>query len=272
MSVIEDQTLDALLYQQLKQQVFAFTPASPRSQPQSGQEKVPQSRFTRIVFGSGHGQHGIAPPTNRPRLAGCLIPQIANPHRLARTRLCHNDMPAASTPSVRVRCTRRERVERAIWCSLAASTTVAPANTASTARRLRRKRSRTGASRVESSKVGERFTGLAPASRASSGKTVTLSLNSEGRGRGENGGSVRGKANQRSEPAERDGGEIDQQMSLCCAIRYHLLDGSFPLGRRPAFSQTFDHLLHAGGFSGRPDDVKCLFQLLPGGKRLTPSM
>src|SRR6266567_1084181 len=103
MGVVNDQTLDAILHEQLKEQVFAFTPASPRPQPQSGQEKVPQSRETWIVFGSGHGQHGIAPPTNRSRLTGRLIPQIANPHRLARARLCHNDMEAPSTPRSRVR-------------------------------------------------------------------------------------------------------------------------------------------------------------------------
>src|SRR5258708_3339916 len=98
MGVVNDQTLDAILHEQLKEQVFAFTPASPRSQAQSGQEKVSQSRFTRIVFGSGYGQHRIAPSTDCPCLTAGLIPQIANPHRLARTRLCHNDMPSASTP------------------------------------------------------------------------------------------------------------------------------------------------------------------------------
>src|SRR5689334_8842504 len=98
MGVVNDQTLDAILHKQLKEQVFAFTPAPPRSHPQSGQEKVPQSRFTRIVFGSGYGQHGISPSTNRAHRSCCFIAQITNSHRFARTRLCHNDMPSASMP------------------------------------------------------------------------------------------------------------------------------------------------------------------------------
>src|SRR5947208_3494701 len=77
MGIVNDQTLHAILHEQLKEEVFAFTPASPRGEAQSGQEKVAQRRFTRIVFGSGHCQHGISPPTNRPRQALCLIPQIA---------------------------------------------------------------------------------------------------------------------------------------------------------------------------------------------------
>jgi len=98
MGIVNDQTLDAILHEQLKEQLFAFTPASPRSQTQSGQEKVPQRRFTRIVFGSGSSQHRRAPSTDGPCLAAGLIPQIANPHRLARAWLGHNDMPAASAP------------------------------------------------------------------------------------------------------------------------------------------------------------------------------
>src|SRR5437660_9199409 len=98
MGIVNDQTLDTIVHEHLKEQVFAFTPTSPCSQTQSGQEKVPQSRFTRIVFGSGYGQHRISPSTNRPRRSRCLIPQITNPHRFARTRLCYHDMPSASTP------------------------------------------------------------------------------------------------------------------------------------------------------------------------------
>src|SRR5258708_26562588 len=52
-----------------------------------------------------------------------------------------------------------------------------------------------------------------------------------GKGIRENGRSIRGQANQRSEPAERDGGEINEQMPLYRTIGYHLPDGSFPLRR-----------------------------------------
>jgi hypothetical protein len=40
MGIINDQTLDPILPQQLKEQIFAFIPASPRSQPQSSQQMV----------------------------------------------------------------------------------------------------------------------------------------------------------------------------------------------------------------------------------------
>src|SRR6266700_6664309 len=100
MGIVNDQTLDPLLHEQLKEQVFAFTPASPRRETQRGQQKVPQRRFTRIVFGSGYGQHWIAPSSDGPDLATGLIPEIADPHRFARTWLCHNHMPSASVPRV----------------------------------------------------------------------------------------------------------------------------------------------------------------------------
>ena len=52
MCVVNDQTLDAILDQQLKEQVFAFTPASPRPQTQGRQQKVPQRRLFGIIFGA----------------------------------------------------------------------------------------------------------------------------------------------------------------------------------------------------------------------------
>ena len=58
MGIIHDQTLDAIVPQQLKEQIFAFTPASSRSEAQSGQQMVPQRRFTRVILGGRHGQPG----------------------------------------------------------------------------------------------------------------------------------------------------------------------------------------------------------------------
>lgn len=98
MGIVNDQTLDAILHEQLKEQIFAVTPASPRRETQSGQQEIAQGCFLGIVFGSGYSQHRIAPSTNGPCLAAGLIPQIANAHRLARTWFGHNDMPAASMP------------------------------------------------------------------------------------------------------------------------------------------------------------------------------
>jgi hypothetical protein len=98
MGIVNDQTLHAILHEQRTEEGCAFTPASPRGEAQSGQEKVAQRRFTRSVLGSGHCQQGLSPPTNRPRQALRLIPQIAKPHRLARTRLCHHDLPAPRRP------------------------------------------------------------------------------------------------------------------------------------------------------------------------------
>src|SRR5258707_6820952 len=90
-----------------------------------------------------------------------------------------------------VRCTRRESVERAICASRAVSTTVAPASTASTARRWCRKRSRWVSGRVEASKVEmilTRWSGSGSASRDSDAATEALLANSEGRGSGRMGG------------------------------------------------------------------------------------
>src|SRR5260221_6514104 len=98
MAIITDQALDAILYQQLKEQVFALTPPPPRSQPQCSEQEVSQSRFTGIIFGCCHCQHRKASASNHPCRSRRLIPQIANAHRLARARFCHNDMPLTSMP------------------------------------------------------------------------------------------------------------------------------------------------------------------------------
>src|SRR5947207_20459 len=93
-----------------------------------------------------------------------------------------------------------------------------------------------------------------------------------GKGIRENGGAFCIKTNQRDEPRERDGGEIDQQMPMCRALCTSLPSSSFPLRWRPAFSQTLNYLLHTGRLAVRPDDLQCLCKLLPSRKRLTPSM
>src|SRR2546421_927627 len=98
MSIIDDQTLDAILDQKLKKEVFAFTPASPRGEPQCRQQKVAQCCLFGIIFGSRHYQHGVSPSTDCPCLAAGLVPEIANAHRLAAPWLRHNDMPAPPAP------------------------------------------------------------------------------------------------------------------------------------------------------------------------------
>src|SRR6266446_5348807 len=76
-----------------------------------------------------------------------------------------------------------------------------------------------------------------------------------GKGIRENGGAVCGKTNQRREPSEGDGGEIDEQMPMCRALCTLLPDGGFSLRLGPAFSETLYYFLHTGCLSGRPDDL-----------------
>src|SRR5229473_3242723 len=98
MGIIEDQALDAILHQSLKQEIFAFAPSPPRSQPQSSQQEVPQSRFFGIVFWGRHRKPRIAPPTHHPGFTGCLGTQIADTHGFAAARLRHNHMPSSQLP------------------------------------------------------------------------------------------------------------------------------------------------------------------------------
>ena len=83
-----------------------------------------------------------------------------------------------------MRRTRRERVEGAICMSRAVSVSDAPASTASTVRRLRRKRTRCGPSRVESSKGASLLVLWSLSFSSSSDVTPPFSVNSEGRGSG----------------------------------------------------------------------------------------
>src|SRR5947209_14617764 len=98
MGIITNQTLDAILAQQIVEQIFAFAPASPRSYSQCPEEQVSQRRFPRIIFGSRHRQHRVPPSSNHSGLACRLISQVANAHRFPGARLGHNDMPASSEP------------------------------------------------------------------------------------------------------------------------------------------------------------------------------
>src|SRR6266568_2293022 len=98
MGIVTNQALDAILTQQVIEQVFAFAPASSRSHSQCPQEQVSQRRFPRIIFGSRHCQDRIAPSSNHSSLACRLISEVANAHRFARARLGHNDMPASLEP------------------------------------------------------------------------------------------------------------------------------------------------------------------------------
>src|SRR5436305_8940628 len=98
MGIITNQTLDAILAQQIVEQIFAFAPASPRSYSQCQEEQVSQGRFPRIIFGSCHRQHRVPASSNHSGLARCLISEITNAHRFARARLGHNDMPASCVP------------------------------------------------------------------------------------------------------------------------------------------------------------------------------
>src|SRR6266700_3186098 len=83
MGIITDQALDAILHEELKEQVFALTPASSRSQPQGSPQMISQGCLTRVIFGSRHCKHRIASSSNHPCLTAGFIPQIANSHGLA---------------------------------------------------------------------------------------------------------------------------------------------------------------------------------------------
>src|SRR5260370_2704669 len=98
MGIIDDQALDAILQQQFEQQVFAFAPSSPRSQPQRRQQKVPQGSFFGIIFWGRHRQHRVEPSTHPTNFARCLGAQIADAHGLAAAWLCDNDMPSPQLP------------------------------------------------------------------------------------------------------------------------------------------------------------------------------
>src|SRR6266699_4490658 len=98
MSIVTNQALDAILAQQVIEQIFAFTPAPSCSYSQCPQKQVSQRRFPRVIFGSRHRQHWLPPSSNHSGLARRLISEIANTHRFARARLGYNDMPASSVP------------------------------------------------------------------------------------------------------------------------------------------------------------------------------
>src|SRR6266568_8090153 len=98
MGIVTNQALDAILTQQVIEQIFAFAPASPRSHSQCPQEQVSQRRFPRIIFRSRHYQHRVPPSSNHPGCPRRFIPEIADSHRLARARLGHNHMPTSLMP------------------------------------------------------------------------------------------------------------------------------------------------------------------------------
>src|SRR5260370_23104643 len=147
----------------------------------------------------------------------------------------------AIAPSSRVRCPRRESVERAICASRAVSTTVAPASTASTARRWCRKRSRWVSGRVEA-RTGRNDTHalvwlwLCLKRLRCSDRSVARQL--RGERVWENGRGIRGNTNQRSQPGERDRREINEQMASGRTLCTPLLDSDFPCCLWPAFSET----------------------------------
>src|SRR5260221_373523 len=98
MGIVTDQALNAILAQQIIEQIFAFAPAPPRPYSQCPQEQISQSSFPRIIFGSRHCQHRVPPSPNHSGLACSLISEVANAHRFAGARLGHNDMPASLEP------------------------------------------------------------------------------------------------------------------------------------------------------------------------------
>jgi hypothetical protein len=98
MGIITNQTLDAILAQQIVQQIFAFVPASPCPYAQCPQEEVSHRRFPRIIFRSRHRQHRVPSSSYHSGLACRLISDVTNAHRFARTWLGHNDMPASLEP------------------------------------------------------------------------------------------------------------------------------------------------------------------------------
>src|SRR5713226_4486189 len=98
MSIIDDQALDAVLDEQLKQQVLAFAPMSTCSQAKCGQQEIPQCRFFGIIFRGCHRQYWIPPSTYHPRLTAGGTAQVADAHGLAGARLRDNHMPAPQFP------------------------------------------------------------------------------------------------------------------------------------------------------------------------------
>src|SRR5690242_5118430 len=87
MGIVTNQALDAILAQQIIEQIFAFAPASPRPYSQCQEEEVSHRRFPWIIFWGCHCQHRIASSSNHSGLAGSFISEVANAHRFARTRL-----------------------------------------------------------------------------------------------------------------------------------------------------------------------------------------
>src|SRR5260370_41507082 len=57
MGIINDETLNAILSQQFKEQIFPFPPVPSRSQPQGGQQVVSQRSLTRVIFGSRYSKN-----------------------------------------------------------------------------------------------------------------------------------------------------------------------------------------------------------------------
>ena len=98
MGIIDDQALDTILHQEFKQQIFAFAPSPPCSQPKSGQQKVPQGRFFGLVLRSRYRQDWIAPPAHHPGLTLGSCAQIVDAHGLAAAWFRHNHMPSPQLP------------------------------------------------------------------------------------------------------------------------------------------------------------------------------
>src|SRR6266567_1703924 len=100
MSIITNQALDAILAQQVIEHIFAFAPASTRTDSQCQEEQVSQCRFPRIIFGSCHRQDRVPPSPYHSGLACRFISEVANAHRFAGARLGHHDMPASLEPGL----------------------------------------------------------------------------------------------------------------------------------------------------------------------------
>src|SRR6266566_7965309 len=100
MGIVTNQALDAIVAQQIIEQIFAFAPAPPCPYSQCSQEQVSARCFPRIICGSRHCQHRVPPPSNHSCCACRLISEVANAHRFARARLGHNDMPASLEPGL----------------------------------------------------------------------------------------------------------------------------------------------------------------------------
>src|SRR2546426_976213 len=98
MGIVTNQALDALLAQQVIEQIFAFAPASTRTDSQCQEEQVSQRRLPRSIFGSGHRQDRVPPSPYHSGLSCRLISEVANAHRFAGARLGHHHMPASLEP------------------------------------------------------------------------------------------------------------------------------------------------------------------------------